>query len=241
MAVDHQKSQQAPMFELDLDEDVMYAFRLYSRVYGGKPLSQGGQKGLQALLVVYAGLSVKERGPMGKDTRNMAASKCMQELAVPGFIKLIEKAQADSGNTLPMPLGWKDLLYYTTLGKGGLYREGAFDGTHRKISENKVSRHVCSVRTSKSITAAFSNLNNFGWVFGGVRTTHHADLRTKKNGSTGRYVQAREETKTGSGRLVVHFTAAMIPSLKKLLLRFNCGSSSNDLQPAQQRPAACAP
>ena len=118
MAVDYAKSLAAPMLDLELDKDVMFSLREYSRVHGNRPMTQASQKALQALLIVYSGLAVKERGEMSKFERDRRASKCMQEVAVPGFIKLIERAQEESGGTLPMPHKWKDLLYYTTLGTG---------------------------------------------------------------------------------------------------------------------------
>ncbi|CAN0284112.1 unnamed protein product, partial [Hapterophycus canaliculatus] len=43
-------------------------------------------------------------------------SKCMQEVALPGWIKLLERAIAKSNGTLVLPKNWKHGLYYTTLG-----------------------------------------------------------------------------------------------------------------------------
>ena len=55
---------------------------------------------------------------MSAAKRNLAASKSMQEIAVPGWIKVIEKAINDTEGAIRMPTGWKEALYYTTLGTG---------------------------------------------------------------------------------------------------------------------------
>lgn len=106
------------MLPVDLDQDLGYALEEFSRVHGGKAMTQAALKALQVLPLVYAALSVKERGAMGKAQREHASSKCMQELAVPGFIKLVEAYEDDKGASLPMPHKWKDMIYKTTLGTG---------------------------------------------------------------------------------------------------------------------------
>lgn len=59
---------------------------------------------------------------MPKANRDRAASKCMQEVPIPGWIKTIEQVldtlAGDSGERLPMPHKWMDVIYYTTLGTG---------------------------------------------------------------------------------------------------------------------------
>ena len=55
---------------------------------------------------------------MSAAKRNRAASKSMQEVAVPGWIKVIDKAINDTEGDIKMSTGWKDALYYTTLGTG---------------------------------------------------------------------------------------------------------------------------
>lgn len=118
MAVNFELSSKAPILPVPLDEDVMFAIRKYSRVYGDKGMTKSALKALQALPLAFAALSVKERGTMAKADREYASSKCMQELAVPGFIKLILAAGEQLGQPVPMPHKWKDMLYYTTLGSG---------------------------------------------------------------------------------------------------------------------------
>lgn len=118
MAVDFGVSQKAPIFPVPIDEGLGYALDEYSRVYGNKAMTQSALKALQVLPLVYAGLSVKEHGQMSKTERERASSKCMQELAIPGFIKLVEAYEAQKERTLPMPHKWKDMVYHTTLGTG---------------------------------------------------------------------------------------------------------------------------
>lgn len=118
MSVDFAVSQKAPVLPIDLSVDVVWAFEKFSRVYGGKPMTQAALKALQALPLVCSALSVKERGAMSKNDREYASSKCMQELAVPGFIKLVAAVEEQRGEPLSMPHKWKDMIYFTTLGSG---------------------------------------------------------------------------------------------------------------------------
>lgn len=106
------------MLPVPTDEDMKFALCEYSRVFGGRPMSQASLKAAQALPLAFAALSVKERGQMGKEERERASSKCMQEIAVPGFIKLVLKMEEELGHPLAMPHKWKDMLYNTTLGTG---------------------------------------------------------------------------------------------------------------------------
>lgn len=118
MAVDFAKSQKAPELPIILGGDFMYAFKRFTDVYGGKSISQASLKALQVLPLVWSALSVKEAQKMSKADRNMAASRCMQEIAVPGLIMLLERAIEESDERPRMPHKWKDRIYYTTLGTG---------------------------------------------------------------------------------------------------------------------------
>ena len=78
-------------------------------------MTQAGLKCLQAIPIVNAALAVKESAKMSAPARNLAMSKCYQEISAPGWIKVLEKAE---------PMGfrfttdYKDRMYYTTLGTG---------------------------------------------------------------------------------------------------------------------------
>ena len=78
-------------------------------------MTQGGLKCLQAIPIVNAALAVKESAKMSAPARNLAMSKCYQEISAPGWIKVLEKAETMG---LRFPTDYKDRLYYTTLGTG---------------------------------------------------------------------------------------------------------------------------
>ncbi|CAB1098709.1 unnamed protein product [Ectocarpus sp. CCAP 1310/34] len=118
MAVDFPKSQKAHMLPINLSEDFMFALRKFCGTYGNKTMTQPALKMLQSIPLVHSALAVKEADKMSAAQRNLAASKCMQEIAVPGFIKLIEHALSTMGGPLQMPHKWKVMVYYTTLGSG---------------------------------------------------------------------------------------------------------------------------
>ena len=78
-------------------------------------MTQGGLKCLKAIPIVNAALAVKESAKMSAPARNLAMSKCYQDISAPGWIKVLEKAETTG---LRFPTDNKDRMYYTTLGTG---------------------------------------------------------------------------------------------------------------------------
>jgi len=115
MAVDYALSANAPPLQINLDADMMHGLARYGERYGGRPMTQGGLKCLQAIPIVNASLAVKESAKMSVPARNLAMSKCYQEISAPGWIKVLEKAETMG---LRFPTDYKDRMYYTTLGTG---------------------------------------------------------------------------------------------------------------------------
>lgn len=118
MEVNFAISMKAPPLNIDLTEDVMWGFRKYCEKFGGKKMNQAGLKALQCVPIAHAALAVKQGEDMKSGLRNTAMSRSMQEIAVPGWIKVIEAAIKESERELVFPVGFKDALYYTTLGTG---------------------------------------------------------------------------------------------------------------------------
>ena len=118
MAVNFAVSTKAPILPIPLDNEMLHGLRRFSDRFAGKPMSQASLKALQCVPLAWACLAVREAETMSAAKRNLAASKSMQEIAVPGWIKLIEKAMNDTEGAIRMPTGWKEALYYTTLGTG---------------------------------------------------------------------------------------------------------------------------
>lgn len=109
------------MLGITLTQDFMDACEIFCRTYGGTTrLGQASMKALQCLAIAWACLAVKEAGKKSKEVRDREASRCYQEVALPGFIKVchkaIEKSIEDGGAPLLFPQGWETKLYYTTLG-----------------------------------------------------------------------------------------------------------------------------
>ena len=96
MAVDYALSAKAPPLHINLDADMMHGLARYCERYGGRPMTQGGLKCLQAIPIVNASLAVKESAKMSVPARNLAMSKCYQEISAPGWIKVLEKAETMS-------------------------------------------------------------------------------------------------------------------------------------------------
>ena len=59
-------------------------------------MTQAGLICLQAIPIVNAALAVKESVEMFTPARNLAMSKCYQEISAPGWIKVLEKAETMS-------------------------------------------------------------------------------------------------------------------------------------------------
>ena len=115
MAVDYAPSAKAPPRQINLDADMMHGLARHCERYGGRPMTQGGLKCLQAIPIVNAALAVKESAKMSAPARNLAMSKCYQDISAPGWIKVLEKAETTG---LRFPTDYKDRMYYTTLGTG---------------------------------------------------------------------------------------------------------------------------
>ena len=97
---------------------MMYGFGKLSSKYGGRDMSQQALKCLVSLPLAWSGLAAKESSKMSAAERDAVMAKTMQQIAVPGFIKLCEKAVAESNGGIALPKGYKECLYYTTLGTG---------------------------------------------------------------------------------------------------------------------------
>ena len=110
MAINSAISASATILQLELDGDMMHGLGRVCEKYGGKPVTQGGLKCLQAIPIVHAAQAVKESEEMSATTRNSAMSKCMQEISVPGGIKVLEEAETEGLRFSP---DFRERLYYT--------------------------------------------------------------------------------------------------------------------------------
>ena len=116
MALNLEVSNKAPALPIDITVDLMDAFEIFSDTYGGSKLGQPSMKALQCIPLTWACLAVKEASKKAKDIRDREASRCYQEVALPGWIKLCHRAIDKSDSALRFPAGWETNLYYTTLG-----------------------------------------------------------------------------------------------------------------------------
>ena len=116
MALNLEVSNKAPALPIDLTDDLMDAFEIFSGCYGGLSLGQASMKALQCIPLAWACLAIKESSKMSKDARDREASRCYQEVALPGWIKVCNLAIEQSGGSLRFPAGWQTRLYYTTYG-----------------------------------------------------------------------------------------------------------------------------
>ncbi|CAN0217437.1 unnamed protein product [Scytosiphon promiscuus] len=119
MSIDRAQSARAPKLDVELSGDMMWGLSQFSQKFGRKAMTQQSLKALQCIPIVWSALAVKESQTMAGVMRDDSMmSKCMQEIAVPGTIKLLDEAISSSNGTLVFPQGWRDALYYTTLGTG---------------------------------------------------------------------------------------------------------------------------
>ena len=109
------------MLPISLGNEMLLGLRWFSDRFAGKPMTQATQKALHYVPLAWACLAVREAETMLAARRNVVVSKSMQEIAVPGWIKLIEKAIHDSEGAIRIPIGWKDAPYYI-LGTSGVSR-----------------------------------------------------------------------------------------------------------------------
>ena len=116
MALNLEVSNKAPALLIDITVDLMDAFEIFSDTYGGSTLGQPSMKALQCIPLTWACLAVKEASKKAKDIRDREASRCYQEVALPGWIKLCHRAIDKSDGALRFPAGWETNLYCTTLG-----------------------------------------------------------------------------------------------------------------------------
>ena len=115
MALNLEVSNKAPaLLPIDITVDLMDAFEIFSDKYGGSKLGQPSMKALQCIPLTWACLAVKEASKKAKDIRDREASRCYQEVALPGWIKLCHRAIDKSDGALRFPAGWETNLYYTT-------------------------------------------------------------------------------------------------------------------------------
>lgn len=112
MSVDHAASAKAPALQIELDNDMQHGLGRCCERFGHRPMTEAGLKCLQAIPIA---LAVKESAKMSAATRNAAMSRCYQEISAPGWIRVLELAEAQGYR---FPGDYKDRLYYTTLGTG---------------------------------------------------------------------------------------------------------------------------
>ena len=105
MALNLEVSNKAPALPIKLTQDLMDAFEIISNVFGGSVLRQASMKTMQCLPLAWACLALKEAGKKVKDVRDREASRCYQEVALPGFIKLCHEAIEESDGALRFPAG----------------------------------------------------------------------------------------------------------------------------------------
>ena len=96
MALNLEVSNKAPALPIELTQDLMDAFEIISSVFGGSVLGQASMKTMQCLPLPWACLAVKEAGKKANDVRDREASRCYQEVALPGFIKLCHETIEES-------------------------------------------------------------------------------------------------------------------------------------------------
>ncbi|CAB1103271.1 unnamed protein product [Ectocarpus sp. CCAP 1310/34] len=119
MALNLEVSNRAPALPVELTNDLMDSFGIFCATYGGTPRGQQSQKALQCFPIAWACLAVKEAEKKSKEVRDRDVSRCYQEIALPGWIKLCHRAiteSAESDNPLRFPAGLESKLYFPTLG-----------------------------------------------------------------------------------------------------------------------------
>lgn len=97
-------------------KDLLWAFKRVLVKFGGKNLTQAGQKTFQALPIAYSAVATKQSGQMSSTEREASTTNTLVKFAIPNFLLLVKEAAHDLG--LPLPLDLDQKIVLTTLGKG---------------------------------------------------------------------------------------------------------------------------
>ncbi|CAN0312984.1 unnamed protein product [Pylaiella littoralis] len=101
---------------IPLSKDLLWGFRRVLVKFGGKKLSQAGQKTFQALPIAYAAVSTKQAKQLKGPERGTRTTDSLVKFAIPNFLLLVKEAAHDLD--LPLPLDLDEKINYTTLGTG---------------------------------------------------------------------------------------------------------------------------